>query len=72
MAGTSRSGDTGGSESSADNQDDEDDNILYVPPRLNGLHLTVTWPIKCPVQCMIGKCGTKLKSENKYTVVNSL
>lgn len=33
---------------------DEDDEILYVPPRLKVLYLTVNWPLKCPVKYIIG------------------
>lgn len=51
---------------------DEDEEIPYVPPRLDGLHFTVTWSIRCPAQCMIGNCKTKLKTENKYSVMNNL
>lgn len=77
MAGTSRQGGLGearGDGSAAENQGDEyeEEEILFVPPRLNGLHLTVTWPIKCPVTCMVGNCRTKFKSGNRYSVVNDL
>lgn len=53
-----------------DDAEKEEEEILYVPPGHNGLHLTATWPIKCPVACMTGNCKTKIKSDNRYSVVN--
>lgn len=74
MAGVSRQpdGESGGQGTGDAVADDEEDEVLFVPPRLNGLHLTVTWPIRCPVACMIGNCRTKIKSENRYSVVHDL
>lgn len=64
MAGVSRRGGTGGVSGEVvvnDNDDEEEDEVLLVPPRFSGNHLTVTWPIKCPVECMVGNCKRSLK-----------
>lgn len=72
MAGASGQGSSDGTLSSGNNEGEDDDDITYANPRLSGSHLTVTWPIRSPVSSMVGKCTTKLKSDNKYTIVNSL
>lgn len=52
--------------------DDEEERINYIPPRLDNLHLTVNWPLQCPVKCLIGNCKVRMKGDTWTSVINSL
>lgn len=78
MAGATRKGGTRGplsgvtSAPGTNDNDDEEDEVLLVPPQLSDNHMVVSWSIKYPVECMVGNCRTKFKSNKYYTIVNGL
>lgn len=53
-------------------EDDDEERINCILPRLDNLHLTINWPLQCPVKCLIGNCKTRMKCDAWTTVINSL
>lgn len=51
--------------------DAEDEEDLYLPPRLRGNHLIVNFPLKVPINCLVGKCGTRIKNKTWTASVNN-
>lgn len=64
MAGASQHNGSDETLDSGGAADDDEEDILYANPRLRGTKLTVTWPVKCPVPCMVGNCKRNMKSGN--------
>lgn len=43
--------------------EDDDEEDVYMPPSMRGNQLTVYFPLQVPIPCIVGKCGTKLKTK---------
>lgn len=60
-----------GTSGNSDEGEDIEEEDVYLPPSLCGSHLTVNFPLQVPIQCIIGKCGTKIKNKTWTASVNS-
>lgn len=66
LAGASRTR-LGTSDALSDREDDEDEST-YVHPRFHGRNLIITFPLLCPIACLVGNCKVKFKGEDYRTL----
>lgn len=53
------------------NDDEEDESLRYVPPRMKGTTLTVSFPLLASFSCIVGNCKVSFKGETWGSVLNS-
>lgn len=68
-------GTSGGSRGDASNLDEadaeEEEEYEYTTPRIDGKKITITFPLRSPVACVVGNCKVRVKGETKDVVINS-
>lgn len=61
-----------GSDSVLEEEDDEtEDDYVYINPRVEGRKMIVTFPLQSPVPCVVGNCKVRVKGETKDVAINS-
>lgn len=44
---------------------------IFLSPSINGTHLTVNFPMRVPITCIIGNCRTQIKNATWTATVNN-